>query len=181
MVARSGTPLRASNHEFSQMRKASDAAMDSDDDEAALAAALRILGGASQSADALQRKLRQRGFASRAVRAAVERCRELGYVDDAALARSLVGRHMRSGHGRARVVADLRRRGVSSDAAAEALGAIDEDDETLAAAGIAQKLYDREAARGAVDDRARQRIAAALQRRGYSRSAILSALRSVRT
>lgn len=163
------------------MRKATDPALNPDDDEAALAAALRILGGASQSADALQRKLRQRGFANRAARAAVERCRELGYVDDAALARSLVGRHMRSGHGRARVVADLRRRGVSSDAAEEALGAVDEEDEAGAAASVAQKLYDREAARGAVDDRARQRIAAALQRRGYSSSAILSALRSVRT
>ena len=154
---------------------------DPDDDDAALAAALRILGGASQSADALQRKLHQRGYSASAARSAVERCREYGYVDDAALAQSLVGRHIRAGHGRARVVTELRRRGVSPDAAAHALDTVDGDDELRAAAEVAQKLYEREARRGDVDDRASHRIAAALQRRGYASNVILSALRSVRT
>jgi SOS response regulatory protein OraA/RecX len=69
---------------------------------------------------------------------------------------------------------------VSSSAAAKALDAVDEEDEARAAAAVAQKLYDREAKRGDVDDAARRRIAAALQRRGYASSVILSALRSVR-
>lgn len=112
---------------------------------------------------------------------AVERCRELGYVDDTALARSLVGRHVRSGHGRARVVAELHRRGVSAGAAAEALSAVDDDEEARVAGELAQKLYDREAKRGDVDERARHRIAASLQRRGYATSVILKALRTVRT
>lgn len=150
------------------------------DDESAFAAALRILGGASQSASALTRKLRQRGFERPAVAGAVERCRELGYVDDGALARSLVGRHVRAGHGRARVVVELRRRGVSPGAASEALLDVDDEEEARVAGEVAQKLYEREAKRGDVDDRARQRIAAALQRRGYSTSVILRALRGVR-
>ena len=163
------------------MRKTPMAATDPDDAEAALTAALRILGGASQSADALQRKLHQRGYSTTAARSAVERCREYGYVDDNALAQSLVGRHVRAGHGRARVVAELRRRGVSPAAATQALDAVDGDDELRVAAEVAQKLYEREAKRGDVDDRARHRIAAALQRRGYASNVILSALRSVRT
>ena len=75
----------------------------------------------------------------------------------------------------------MRRRGVSSPAAEQALGDIDEDEEKRAASELAQKLYEREVKRGDVDDRARKRIAAALQRRGYSSGVILSALRSVRT
>ena len=153
---------------------------DADDDEAALAAALRILGGASQSANALTQKLHRRGFGRTAVKRAVERCRGLGYIDDRALARSLAGRQVRAGHGRARVVLELRRRGVAAGAAAEAVGDIDEDEEARVAGALAQKLYEREAKRGDVDDRARRRIAAALQRRGYATSVILRALRSVR-
>jgi regulatory protein len=157
------------------------APVDRDDPEAALDAALRILGGASQSADALRHKLHQRGFSNTAARSALDRCRELGYVDYTELAQSLVGRHTRAGHGRARVIADMRRRGVSPAAAAQALDRLDEAEEQRAASEVAQKLYDREAKRGDVDDRARQRIAAALQRRGYESGVILSALRSVRT
>jgi regulatory protein len=162
------------------MPRTADAAVDPDDEDGALEAALRILAGAAQSSNGLQRRLQQRGYSRRAARHAVERCRALGYVDDTALAHSLVGRHQRAGHGRARVIADLRRRGVSSSAAAKALDAVDEEDEARAAAAVAQKLYDREAKRGDVDDAARRRIAAALQRRGYASSVILSALRSVR-
>ena len=163
------------------MRRSAETIADPDDDEASLTAALRILNGAAQSADALRRKLATKGFSHAAVRRAVERCRELGYVDDAALAESLVGRHARAGHGRARVIADMRRRGVSSAAAAVALDAVDEDDEVAAATAVAQKLYERELKKGEVDDRGRRRIAAAMQRRGYASGVILRALRAVRT
>ena len=70
---------------------------------------------------------------------------------------------------------------MSSEAATQALAAIDPDDEVSAATVIAQKLYERELNRGDVDDRARQRIAAALQRRGYASGVILRALRAVST
>ena len=155
---------------------------DQDDADAAEAAALRILAGASQAASALERRLRQRGFSLRAARAAVARCRELGYIDDDAFARAVVNRHLRAGHGRGLAVADLRRRGVSSSVAAEALGVIDEDEQQGSAAALAQRLYDRERAREDFDfDGARRRIGAALQRRGFSSSVILRALREVQT
>ena len=102
-------------------------------------------------------------------------------MNDAALAQSLVQRHARAGHGRARVIADMRRRGVSQAAATVALDAVDEDDEVAAATVVAQKLYERELKKGAVDDRARRRIGAAMQRRGYASGVILRALRAVRT
>lgn len=163
------------------MRRTPIAVADPDDAAAALDAALRILGGASQAASVLERKLRTRGYSSRATCEAVDKCRELGYVDDAALAVSLVGRHARAGHGKSRVVADMRRRGISNEAAAVALADIDEDEEVRSASEVAQKLYERELKKGAVDDGARRRIAAALQRRGYAGGVILRALRAVRT
>lgn len=153
---------------------------DPDDVDAAEGTALRILAGASQAASALEHRLRLRGFSAVATREAVERCRRLGYIDDGALAAALVGRAQRAGHGRGRVVADLRRRGVTREAAAEALGAIDDEDQERTATELAQRLYDREALHGDADDRARQRIAAALQRRGFTTAVILKALRAVR-
>jgi len=153
---------------------------DPDDAEAAEAAAVRILAGAAQSADSLQRKLRQRGFSMNAIRTAVGRCRELGYVDDGALAASVVKRHVRAGHGTTRVIADLRRRGISNDAATTALQELDESEEQRAANEFAQKLYDRRNA-GEEVERSRRRIGAALQRRGFGTPVILRALSAVDT
>ena len=154
---------------------------DPDDADAAEAAALRILAGAAQAASALERRLRQRGFSLSAVRSAVARCRELGYIDDSALATSVVTRQQRAGHGRSRAVLDLRRRGVSSAAAADALAGFDEEQEQEAANRAAQDLYDRELKRGRIDQRVSQRVGAALQRRGFAAGVIVRALRSVRT
>src|SRR6202011_6159548 len=99
---------------------------DPDDLDAAEATALRVLGGAAQSAAGLQRRLGQRGDSATGAAQAVERCRELGYVNDASLAESVAARHRRSHHGRMRIVADLRARGVDSETisvATEALAA----------------------------------------------------------
>jgi regulatory protein len=153
---------------------------DPDDADAAEAAALRILGGASQSASGLMQRLRRRGYSVTAASSAVQRCSELGYVNDDALAESVLARHRRAGHGRARAVADLRRRGVSSSSVTEALqSAPDDGGELASAAATAQRLYDRERKRDDGDDRARRRIAAALQRRGFSAGVIYGALRAV--
>ena len=151
---------------------------DPDDLAAAEATALRILGGASQSGVALERRLLQRGFSRRATAAAVERCRALGYIDDAALATSVVERHRRAGHGRARMLADLRARGVAGDAASEAVGAVAED-EQQSAIDAARRLLDRELRRGEFDERGRRRVAAALQRRGFAGDVVVRALRAV--
>jgi regulatory protein len=153
-----------------------------DDEDAAEAAALRILGGASQSAGGLTKRLRQRGYSAAAAASAVERCRALGYVDDGALTEALLARHRRAGHGRARALADLRRRGVSSSTVAEALDAAPDDGGELeSAVATARRLYERERTRDDDDDHARRRIAAALQRRGFAASVIAGALRALVT
>src|SRR5207302_7619500 len=105
-------------------RTASRVVDDPDDTAAAEEAALRILTAATQSVTALQRRLRQRGFSALAARVAADRCRELGYVDDTALAAALTRRMQRAGRGSARIALELRSRGVARDAIAAAVGSI---------------------------------------------------------
>ena len=154
------------------------ATADPDDLDAAETTALRILGGASQSATGLERRLLQRGFSRRSASAAVERCRALGYINDAALATSVVGRHRRAGHGRARMLADLRTRGIGTDAARDAVTAVAED-EQQSAIDAARHLLERETRRGDLDEKGRRRIASALQRRGFAGDVVVRALRAI--
>lgn len=140
--------------------------------------ALRILGGASQSASGLQRRLEGRGFSPPAAASAVARCRAAGYVNDQLLAASVASRHRRSGHGRGRVAADLRSRGVDGDTISAILDGMSATEEPAALAE-AQRLWDRAATRGDVDRAARMRVAAALQRRGYSGEIVMRVMRGI--
>ena len=92
---------------------------------------MRILRGAGQSGMSLQRKLEQRGYTTEAATEAVERCIATGYVNDAAMAASVAARHRRAGHGRARVAADLKSKGVAADLITEALDGQSDTEEAL--------------------------------------------------
>jgi regulatory protein len=146
--------------------------------DAAEDAALRILRGAGQSGMSLQRKLEQRGYAVEAALEAVRRCTATGYVNDAAMAVSVAARHRRAGHGRARVAADLKSKGVSSDLITEALDG-QSDTEEAAALAVAQQLWDRAGAADSRDRRAYMRVAGALQRRGFSSSVVSRVMRGL--
>jgi regulatory protein len=90
---------------------------------AATRSALALLSRASASTQGLRLKLIQRGHDEAAIAAALDRARELGYLDDARFAedwaRLRIERHP---EGRAAVVAGLRERGVPRELA-EAVGA----------------------------------------------------------
>lgn len=146
--------------------------------DAAEDAALRILRGAGQSAVSLQRKLERRGYTVDAAAEAVRRCASSGYVDDAAMAVSVAARHRRAGHGRARVAADLKAKGVAAQHIAEALDG-QSDTEEAAALAVAQRLWERSGAADSRDQRARMRVAGALQRRGFSSSLVARVLRGL--
>jgi regulatory protein len=109
---------------------------------------------------------------------AVRRCVASGYVDDAAMAVSVAARHRRAGHGRARVAADLRAKGVAAELISEALDG-QNDTEEASALAVAQRLWERSGTSGARDQRARLRVASALQRRGFSASLISRVLRGL--
>jgi regulatory protein len=77
-------------------------------------AALDLIARRAQTEGEIRRKLARRGFSEAAAEGAVDRMRDLGYLDDAAYARAYVrGKHAGSGHGPQRLRADLLRRGVA--------------------------------------------------------------------
>jgi regulatory protein len=107
----------------------------------------------------------------------VTRLEESGLLDDRVLAENLVRTlQERKGLGRSAISAELRRRQVDETAVAEAMEAIDTDDELARACEVAAKRasqltsYDQATAK--------RRLGAYLQRRGYSGSILSAAMAS---
>jgi regulatory protein len=140
--------------------------------------AVRILGGAAQSAAGLERRLQRRGFSAEASARATVAMVTRGYVDDAALAQSIASRRQRTGHGRIHVAAELRARGVDGDSIAATLNDIDPDGERAAALELARRLWER-AAHSQDDRDRRKRVAGALQRRGFDAETVGWVLREL--
>ena len=100
----------------------------------AVAAALNLLARRDHTGRELADKLEAKGFDSAACQAAVERCRQLGYLDDARTAETMAAALRRRGQGVHRIRARLREKGIDDDTIA-ALTAVDADpDQALAAA-----------------------------------------------
>src|SRR5439155_8253903 len=112
----------------------------------------------------LRRKLAYRGCGPDDVELAVARMRALGYLDDAAFARSLVAWRARR-RGPALIAAELASRGVSRELAQAAVAELEREDQ-LAAAG---RLV-----RGGRDDP--RQAAARLRRSGFAPDVIRAVL-----
>jgi regulatory protein len=132
--------------------------------------AVQLLATRAHFRRELEVKLAQRGFPAEEVAAAVDKLTEQGYLDDRATARVFVeSRQARAEEGRARLRAELVRRGAPDDAIAAALAELTPDDD-LPVAREAAESWRR---KGGVDPRA---LARHLERKGFSRRAIVSVL-----
>jgi regulatory protein len=78
----------------------------------ALDSAFRILTRRDHTRRELARKLRQKGFARAAVEGALDRCLELGYLDDAKTALTLAGHLVEKGYGPLRIRHTLCQKGL---------------------------------------------------------------------
>ena len=153
-----------------------------DDAEAAIATALRILHGGGQTEVTLRRRLEARGFDRRTAQGAAAEAVRLGYVDDAAFARSLVERRTGRGYGLATVRAELRARGVGELRIDDVTAGIGPDAELESATALASRLIAKERSRrNADEERTAQRVAGALARRGFGADTVRSAIRSAWT
>ncbi len=140
----------------------------------AVDAALHYLSYRPRSRVELERRLRRRGCQPRHVATAVERCVELGYVDDRAFALAFVRERVRfRPRGRARLVSELLQRGVDRDVAEGAVR------DAMAEEGVRESDLLRAAAAKrwrAVRDldpgTARRRLSAYLARRGFPHAGI---------
>lgn len=140
--------------------------------------AVRILAGASQSAAALQRRLQRRGFSEAAAAQATAVMSDRGYVDDAAFAQSIAARRRRTGHGRIAVIAELRAKGIGDEAISDVAAASDPADEHAAALELGRRLANQQR-RDPGDRAGRQRLGAALQRRGFDAETVRHVLRQL--
>lgn len=137
--------------------------------EEALRLALRYLSVRPRSRRELERHLSRVELSPPAVRSALERCAHLGYVDDRAFAAAFARDRIRlRPRGIARMVAELRKRGVAgADAEAGVADAL--DDEGVTERDLLERAADRAGSRLAGLDRdvARRRLHAYLTRRGF--------------
>lgn len=140
--------------------------------EALLAYAFRALGARANTAAELRGKLARRCEDEEMVEDVLRRVQELGYQNDAEVARS-EGR--RSGVGTFRVRQTLKRRGVDAELIDETLQARDPDAEQEDAARLLARRWP--ALRGKRDPRAS--AYAFLARRGFPSGVIWAALREV--
>src|SRR6185503_510842 len=129
--------------------------------------AVRLLGQRRHFRAELRRKLLAKGYERAEVDEALARCADEGYLDDEAAARAFADeRQERRGLGRARIAAELRRRGASGGAVSAALaGTSDEDERARAATAAARwrRVHGEDAAA----------LSRHLARKGFSRSAIV--------
>jgi regulatory protein len=103
----------------------------------ALTAALEMIARRDHTVREVERKLRAKGFGPAACRAALERCRDLGYLDDARTAKAMVDSLRRRGLGVHRIRAQLRDKGVAAPVIAELTDQDDDPSQALAAARAA--------------------------------------------
>ena len=144
--------------------------------------ALRLLAQRPHFRAELARKLAARGHEQGEIDDALARCVAQGYVDDEATARAFaVERQGRRGLGRARVAAELRRRGATGEAVDAALADVSDEEERARAAAAAarwRRTHGSEAAQ--TDPMARRERQGALGRhlasKGFSRSVIVGVL-----
>ena len=138
-----------------------------DPEAAARGLCLRALTGAPKTRQQLADLLAARGIPEDAAETVLDRFSEVGLIDDAAFARAWVSSRS-AGRGLARraLSAELRAKGVDAEVAAEAVEAVDDDDERA----TARRLVDRKVGAMRRLDRATatRRLMGMLARKGYS-------------
>lgn len=144
----------------------------------AKATALNLLARRPRAEKELATALRQRGYGPAAIQAAVDRMRELGYLDDADFARRWVAnRASVSPRGGRLMELELRQKGVAQDVAREAIDEADLDD-LAAARDVAETRMRRYA--DLDPPTRRRRLSAFLARRGFSPDVIRTIDRDLR-
>ena len=149
-----------------------------DPEAVARAICLRALTGAPKTRKQLADLLDRRGVPEAAATAVLDRFDEVGLVDDAAFARMWVDSRQ-SGRGLARraLRAELQAKGVAPEIAAEAVEAVDDEDERTAA----RLLVERRARSMQRLERATatRRLIGMLARKGYSGGMAAAVVREV--
>lgn len=132
--------------------------------------AVRIVSATSISEKELKRRLVQRGERPEDAVEAVDWLKELGAVNDEAMAKRVVLRCVEKGYGTSRIRQELYQKGIPKEYWEEALSAVPDMGNAIDAF-LKKRLRGRDP-----DQKELQRVTAALQRRGHSWGDIRAAL-----
>ena len=149
-----------------------------DPESVARALCLRALTGAARTRQQLAQMLARKGVPEQAAETVLDRFVEVGLIDDAAFARAWVdSRQAGRGLARRALQAELKAKGVEADVAAQAVEAVDADDERAAA----RRLVERRARSMQRLDRATatRRLVGMLARKGYGGGLAAAVVREV--
>lgn len=143
--------------------------------QAAMARALRFLGGRDRSRQEVRNYLVRAGFGSTVIEEVVARLENWGYLNDRRLAEEWISFRLARGQaGKERLRHELYRRGIAATTVNEVLAAISAETEGEAALAAAERWLGRTAradpVSGSQEDLAglRRRLWAFLVRRGYT-------------
>jgi len=139
---------------------------------------LRLLTGRDYSQAELRKRLLGKGFDQTHIDVVLQRCLDLGYLDDARYALSRATSLMSQGRAVGpRIMLDLKQRGISEELACQALDKAREtcnEDELLTS--LLQRRYP-DFSYDAAPAKERRRVVHFLQRRGFAISSIMDQLK----
>lgn len=138
---------------------------------------LRLLTGRDYSQAELRKRLLTKGFDPFRIDDVLQRCLDLGYLDDARYALSRATSLMRQGRAVGpRILVDLRQRGISEEVAAQALDKAREacDEKQLLTSLLQRRFPDF--SYNTAPAKERRRVVHFLQRRGFAISSIMDQL-----
>ena len=137
-------------------------------------AALTSLDRSARTEKELRASLKRRGFVAPVIDAVAERLKETGLIDDARYAERMAELQSQKPVGLYAFRRKLMAKGITGDAAAEALAAFDEDQQRDACLEAARRLFHKYEALPPREGRAK--LSQALARRGFGWDAIESAV-----
>lgn len=139
----------------------------------ALDKAVSLLASRARTEKEIVSALRQNAYPEQTIARVMARLHDEGYINDAAFAGQWVSARTAKGMGARRIRQELRLKGVSQSDIDEALNSVDEEETMDAAVQAAEKAS---RGRNPSDPADRQKIIAALVRRGYVFSTAKTAL-----
>jgi regulatory protein len=138
--------------------------------------ALRQLTAGPRTRSQLAEAMSVKGIPAETIASVLDRFGDVGLIDDQAFARSWVeSRHAGRGLGRQVLRQELRGKGVDEELIAEAVGAVSDDDEMVAARALVRRKL---ASMSTLDHQTRtRRLLGQLARRGYGSGVAFAAIR----
>ncbi len=140
--------------------------------------ALRILTHAPRTSEELRTRLRDRGCDEAVVEEVIVRFEDVGLLNDAEIARTLVNaRHRERGYSRRRIRDELVRKGIPHEYVEDGLSQITDEEERERAMELARDAW-RKLASCEAEVR-RRRVVGRLSRKGYSSSLVYSVVAKI--